>query len=148
MRNILIFIMLALFAYFLTSCRAKSYTTDIQKDSTSVNTVLKITPSQLNSLVIDEPCDSLGNIKPFFYTFKSGKAKTIVKTIHNKIYVEQNIDSIVDSEVTKYKSTLKDKNVRVEVPYIPRWAWYSITLNSLLLIWTFKKPLLKIITGL
>ena len=145
MKNLLIIIGLILLAILMTSCRSKKTTTDIQRDTIYKSEIIRITPSQLNSLVIESICDSLGQLKPFNYTFGSGKTKTIIKTLDNKIYIEQNIDSIVNSRLKEYKSSLKDREVIITKYKTPKLAWYSYALNILFLLWTFKTPLLKLI---
>jgi len=130
----------------MSSCRARVIKTDIQRDTIYKSTVLKITPKSLNELVVDNVCDSLGRLKTFSYTLGNDKVKTIVKTIHNKIYIEQNIDSIVDSKVNEYKSTLKDKVI--EIPVTPKWVWKLLVYAILATLWILRRPLIRLIKPL
>jgi len=146
-RNTIIFIILFLAALFiLFGCKAKRVTHTIYKtDTIKEHSVLKIQTPQLNSIRIDEVCDSLGNLKPITHTFNSGKVKTVFKTVDNTIYLEQNIDSIIDSEINKYKSSItKEKEVLIKYK-TPKWAWYSLIFSILATVWIFRKPLLRII---
>ena len=127
-------------------CKAKRVEHTIYKtDTIKTNTVLKIQTPQLNSIRIDEVCDSLGRVKPFKHTFTSGKVKTIFKTVDNTIYLEQNIDSIIDSEINKYKSSItKEKEVLIKYK-TPKWAWYTLIFSILSTVWIFRKPLIRLI---
>ena len=143
MKKLLIIILIA--SLFL-SCKSKKIVSEIIKtDTIYKEKVIKITPSRLNSLTVESPCDSLGKLKPFNYTLGSGNDKIIVKTLHNTIYVEQNLDSIKEVYEKEYRSKLDSNKKEIEVPYIPKWVWYSLVLNLLLLVWIFRNPLIRFI---
>jgi hypothetical protein len=128
----------------LFSCKTKKiYLTESKTDTVRIEKVVKFTPSQLNELVISEPCDSLGQLKSFSYTLGSGNDKLIVKTIDNKIYIEQNLDSI--KQIWE-KELIKSKEISekiVEIPTIPSYIYKiiitSLILNFILVIFTFRK---------
>jgi len=131
------------------SCRAKKeYTNTVTNDTIKINSIIKITPKQLNSLVIDQPCDSLGNLKPFSYTFGSGKNKTTLKAKNDTIYLEQNNDSIINSWKEEYRSSFKSKDKLVIKEVKRPFNLYSIILNIILAAWIFRKPLIRLIKPL
>ena len=137
---------LILLLLFLYSCGAKK----VIKETTKIDTiykseVIKITPPQLNGIKIESVCDSLGSLKTFNYTFSNGKVKTVLKTIKDTLYLETNIDSIVDSKLKEYNSSYENNKEVIKVPYIPKWVWYSLIFNILLLMWIFRKPLIRLI---
>jgi len=132
-------------ALLLSSCRAKVIKTEIQRDTIYKNKIVKITPPSVNEIKIENVCDSLGNLKEVRYITKQGKVKTIVKTLENTLYLQVNTDSIKDIVVSEYKSTLKDKQETIIKFKVPKWAWYSLLINAILLVWIFRKPLFKII---
>ena len=132
-------------ALLLSSCRAKVIKTEIQRDTIYKNKIVKITPPSVNEIKIENICDSLGNLKEVRYVTIQGKVKTIVKTLENTLYLQVNTDSIKDVAVSEYKSTLKDKQETIIKFRTPKWAWYSILINIILLVWIFRKPLFKII---
>lgn len=143
MRKLIIIILLA--SLFL-SCKSKKIVSEIIKTDTIYKSeIIKITPPQLNSIKIESICDSLGSLKQFNYTFSSGKVKTVLKTIKDTLYLESNVDSIVESKVKEYKSSFESNKKEINVPYIPKWVWYSLALNILLLVWLFRKPLIRLI---
>jgi len=132
----------------LFSCRAKKeyiHTTSI--DTIRIEKIIKITPAQLNSIKIDSPCDSLGNLKPFNYTFTSDKVKTTLKATNDTIYLEQNIDSLLDIREKEVRKSIKTKDKLIIKYKTPRWIWYSVLLNILLLLYISKRfiPFLKLL---
>jgi len=130
----------------LAGCKAKRIEHTIYKtDTIKTNTVLKITEPQITDLTIYKPCDSLGNLKPFKYSFGTGKTKTTLKAINDTIYLEQNIDSIVNSKIDTYKSSnVKETEIFIQYKN-KKLMYYSIILNVLLIGWIFRKPLFKLI---
>ncbi len=129
----------------LSSCKAKVIKTEIQRDTIYKNKIVKITPPSVNEIKIENVCDSLGNLKEVKYITKQGKVKTIVKTLENTLYLQIDTDSIKDVAVSEYKSTLKDKQETIIKFRVPKWAWYSLLINAILLAWIFRKPLFRII---
>lgn len=129
MRYILIFLII----FFLTGCKSKINTVEtVRIDTVIVTKVIKIQPQQLNGLSIASPCDSLGRLKPFNYSFGSGNTKTVLKSLNGTIYLEQNIDSIVSSEIETYKNSIsKDKQIIIKTK-TPKWAWWMLSINLLI----------------
>ena len=132
-------IIILIIALLLSSCRAKVIKTDIQRDTIYKSKIVKLTPPTANQIQIDNVCDSLGVLKPIKYINTQGKVRTIVKTLNNTLYLDVNTDSIKDVAVNEFKSTLKDKQETIIKYRVPKWAWYSLILNVLLLAWTFRK---------
>jgi hypothetical protein len=142
-KTIIIFTIILLFG-----CKAKIVTIETHTiDTIKVEKIIKFTPSQLNSLVINTPCDSLGNLKPFNYSFGTDNNKVSLKGKNNTIYLEQNLDSIKQVWVKEQNISVKTSDIVTKVPYIPKWCYYSLLINLLLLVWTFRKfiPILKFI---
>ena len=139
-KPIIIFIIIILIAISY-SCKAKINTVETHStDTIRIEKIVRITPAQINSLKIDSPCDSLGNLKPFFYTLYRGKDKLIVKTIDNNIYIEQNLDSIKEVWLKEQqKSTFTSDKMDI-IYKTPNWNWkiMLIMLIIILLLWKFK----------
>lgn len=130
----------------LFSCKSKKvYVETHSTDTIYKSEVIKITPSRLNKLVIDSPCDSLGNLNQFNYTLGTGNDKLTVKTINNTIYVEQNLDSIKESAIKEYKNSVKISETLVEIEVIPGWIWkylvISLGLNLIFTLYLFRKKI-------
>ena len=132
----------------LVGCKAKHTTTTVTKtDTIYKEKIVKITEPIINEVIIEQPCDSLGNLKPINYTTNAGKVKVVLKSIRDTLYLTTNVDSIVDSRIKDYKSSYKAEKIEiVKVKYKnKKIMWYSLLLNLLLLGWIFRKPLLKLI---
>ena len=145
-RNLIIVVFAVLLVVLLSGCRAKRIEHTIYKtDTIKTSSIIKITEPQLTDLTIDTPCDEFGNLKPFKYTFGTGRNKTTLKAVNDTIYLEQNIDSIVNSKIDTYKSSnVKETEIFIQYKN-KRLMWYSIILNGLLLGWIFRKPLFRLI---
>jgi hypothetical protein len=126
--------LIILLAFLLIGCKTKKNTVETHStDTIRIEKIIKITPAQLNSLTIDSPCDSLGNLKPFSYSFGSDKNKTTVKTLKNTIYIEQNLDSLksVWEKENKKSSFTSEK---VEIIYkTPNWNWKIMAIMALII---------------
>ena len=143
MKKIIIIILISCAFYGCKSAKVTKVST--KTDTIYKSEVLKITPPQLNSIKIESVCDSLGNLKPFNYTFTSNKVKTVLKSVKDTLYLTYNIDSIVDSRVEEFKSSIKDTSVE-EIKYIKRpFNLYSIFLNIILALFIFRKPIARLI---
>ena len=137
---ITIAILLVVLSALLTSCKTKKVFTEIIKtDTVKTTKIIRVTPAHLNELVIEQPCDSLGNLKPFYYKTATGKVTTIIQSKNDTVFVTQNIDSILEVREKQYKATYSSNNTRVEVPKIPKWVWYSLIFNILFILYIVKK---------
>ena len=130
----------------IISCKSKKpYVETHSTDTIYKSSVIKIQKPQLNSLVIENICDSLNVLKPFRYTFISNNVKGTLKSEYNTLKLDVNVDSIVNSKVNEYKSSIKtEKEVIIKEIKRP-FNLYSILLNVIFTLWIFKKPLLRLI---
>ena len=144
--NLIKFAIIIIVLIILCSCKAKRIEHTIYKTNTiKTSTVLKITKPQLTNLVIDEPCDSLGRLKPFIFTYGNDNDKKIVKSIDNKLVIFDDKKADTTKTVEKeHISTSVEKEVFIKYKN-KDIMWYSISLNLLLLAWIFRKPLLRLI---
>jgi len=122
------------------SCKSsKVYIETHSTDTIYKKEILKVTPSQLNTITVDEPCDKIGNVKPINYSIKTPKGSLNIKSDGNKIVIEEEKDSLVEKETVEKKVSVKTSD-KLEIKYrVPSWAWYSIIGNILLLAWIFKR---------
>jgi len=148
LQNAFLLIIAILLLILLYGCKAKRIEKTIYKtDTIKTSAVIKIRAPQLNKIEIERPCDSLGNLKPFKYTFGTGKNKTTLKAVNDTIYLEQNIDSIVNSKIDTYKaSSVKEKEILIQYK-TPKLFWYLLIYSILLTVWTLRKfiPYLKLL---
>ncbi len=119
--------LLVLIAISLFGCKAKTITIETHTtDTLRVEKIVRIIPAQLNSLVIDSPCDSLGNLKPFMYSFGTNNNKLSIKAKNNTIYVTQDLDSVKSVWEKEYKAKTSTSEI-VKIKYkTPVWVWKLI----------------------
>ena len=146
MKKVIVIILVLLISSMFYSCKSRKTVTEITKTDTIYKSeIIKITPAQLNTIKIESVCDSLGRLKSFNYTFTNGSVKTVLKTIKDTLYLESNVDSIVNSKVNEYKSSItKDKQVIIKEVKRPL-NWYLLIYSILASIWIFRKPLIRLI---
>ena len=135
-------IALIILALLLISCKTK-YITSVETKTDTITTVkvIKIDKPQLNEIIIENICDSLGQLKRINYISRGNNTKTSLKSSKNSLILSVNIDSIVNSELETYKSSLKTefKETIVEKRYIPKWVWYNLAISILLIGWIFRR---------
>lgn len=126
----------------LNSCGAKKTITEykekIVKDSIYITKDRVIVERVLDSIVIDSPCDSLGNLKPF-------KRTLIIPQGKIDLYSENgNINSNIDLKgyekvlekryqlmYEKKVSEIESKSVSYKTPL---WMWLTIILETIIII--------------
>jgi len=149
MKKIIIVIIALLVLSLLYSCKAKIVSVETHKTDTIYKSeIVKITNPQLNEIVLQSPCDSLGNIRPFIFKTTSDKVKTVIEAKDNYIYITQNLDSIKESAVKEYQSKTDTSEIVKVKTVLSEWFWYLLIYSGLATVWIFRKPLLKIVTGL
>jgi len=144
--TIVFFLFLAII--LLSGCRTKYKTIETTKNDTlRVEKIVKINVPQIQTVTIESPCDSLGNLKPINYINTTGKVKTSLRSVNNALLLEVNIDSIQEVWEKEYKSKSKTviQKEKVIVYKNRSWAWYSLIFNFLALGWIFRKPLIRLI---
>ena len=146
MKKVIVIILVLLISSLFYSCKSRKTVTEITKTDTIYKSeIIKITPAQLNTIKIESVCDSLGRLKSFNYTFTNGTIKTVLKTIKDTLYLESNVDSIVNSKVNEYKSSItKDKQVIIKEVKRPL-NWYLLIYSLIASIYILRKPLIRLI---
>lgn len=141
---------------------SKTETVTIIKDSISYKETVKldtiIIPADTLVTTFTIECDSITN-KPKIAKFKSNSKRlnqTITVGNNGQIIAKCVADSLIkviasiNKELNVYKDlayTKSDSNsTHTERKYIPKWVWYSLVLNILLLGWTFRKPIKYLFT--
>lgn len=136
---------LLLVLFFFNNCRTKKTVTEY-KDKIVHDTIIKnvtktVTKQIKDTILIEEPCDSIGNLKDFSRVIKNDKAKVEVSNNKGNIEVKINIDSLVNSKVEEFKKNYKSEVVIKEKEVVKfRTPWYmfvilgfSILLNIVLI---------------
>ena len=138
MRKI-IFILIIITIYGCVSKRVVTETKEIVKrDSIYIIKDRFITKQVNDTITIDKPCDSLGNLKSFDRVIKTNNVKITLKSVKGNIQATVNIDSIVNSRIVefkqKYKSKVEVKELEVIRYRTPLWVWIVIALESLVIL--------------
>lgn len=139
-----------LMIFFFSSCVSKQSISEVnnseKKDSTVIEKSIKIIPSIKETIIIEEPCDSLGNLKDFERKFKTPKSYFSVKPVNGKLQIIYKQDSLVNlvSSTTNNNWERKEKikivkEVRYKTNYkIILLLVISILVNVILLKTKFK----------
>ena len=109
-----IYLMLSI---ILIGCNAKKkvITKEVQKDSISTRSFEYVSQPINTQIVIDELCDSLGNVRPFKKAEISGNNSVKVNTKDNKLYLDllTGISQVKTDTIYEYK--YRDKVLTKEV---------------------------------
>ena len=123
----------------LNSCVAKKTITDIQKrikvDTIYKTKTIKEIERFTDTLVIDKPCDSLGNLKPFKQLIKTKQGNITLTGFNNQITQQIDLngykDVLEETYKTKYDSFVKNYNKEVVKYRIPLWVFIYIFASAL-----------------
>ena len=130
-----------LLLFFFTSCVSKKLVTDIQ-ERIKVDTIYKTKTIKeierfTDTLVIDKPCDSLGNLKPFKQLIKTKQGNITLTGFNNQITQQIDLngykDVLEETYKTKYDSFVKNYNKEVVKYRLPLWAWIYIAASALVI---------------
>lgn len=146
--TVLIFLTIILIMILTIGCKTQYKTIETHStDTLRIEKIIKINVPQIQTVTIESPCDSLGNLKPIDYTNTSGKVKTSLKNVNGNLVLEVNIDSIQEVWEKEYKSKnfTSDKKEKIIEYKHYKWAWYSLFANILFIGWFLRKPILKLI---
>ena len=144
--------LLIILIFLIVGCKAKQITTEkiiTKTDTIYKNKVETIEVPVNNTLVVEQPCDSTGVLRAFKQTFKT---KTVYVTIEGKdnvITANINLDSIKQSTIEEYKSSISTEKEVITVTKFKnkKVMWYSLGANIVLLMFIFRKfiPFLRFI---
>jgi hypothetical protein len=130
-----------LLLFFFTSCVSKKLVTDIQErikiDTIYKTKTIKEVERFTDTLVIDKPCDSLGNLKPFKQLIKTKQGNITLTGLNNQITQQIDLngykDVLEETYKTKYDSFVKNYNKEVVKYRIPLWVFIYITASALVI---------------
>ena len=126
----------------LFGCVAKKNSTEykeiIKRDSTYFKKDRIITPRVVDTLYVDNPCDTVtGSLKDFEKEIRTNNAKVVLKSVKGSIQVSVNIDSIVSSKITEFKQNYESETHKKDKAKVifrtPLWVWLLILLESLVI---------------
>jgi len=101
MRFIILFLL-------MVSCGSKKVITETEYITKTDTLIVKkdrfITKKVVDTLFVENPCDSLGVLKPFKNVLKTSNASITLESVNGNIEARINLDSIISSIESKYKT--------------------------------------------
>ena len=130
-----------LLLFFFTSCVSKKLITDIQErikvDTIYKTKTIKEVERFTDTLVIEKPCDSLGNLKPFKQLIKTKQGNITLTGLNNQITQQIDLngykDVLEETYKTKYDSFVKNYNKEVQIKIVPFWIWIYIVSSAFII---------------
>jgi hypothetical protein len=122
------------------SIKSSESSTVVKRDTIYIDTSKTVTLPLQTKVVIEELCDSVTGLpSDVNISSDSDLAALKIEIKDNKLEASINIDSIKQVAIREFRSTFdldhKDKLVVETVTVIPRWAWWSLGINALTLLW-------------
>ena len=128
----------------LSSCATKKVTTnktivEQSTDTVMIEKIREVIKPVKETIYIENPCDSLGNLKDFERVVQSQHGKITIKNEGGKIKADINLDSIVAGIEREYKSKMQSKSEVTEKVVVkekkPLWVYllivYSVMVTAL-----------------
>ena len=134
---------------FFNSCVAKKSTIEykelIVKDTVYKNVKETIVERFTDTLTIDKPCDSLGNLKPFTRSIKVSQGTVKLTGLNNVITAKIDLDGYKkrwEKEfISRYNSNKKTKEVEIVRYRYPIWLVISLIISVALNVVMLKSKL-------
>jgi hypothetical protein len=141
MKN-LIYLFGILFIIFLNSCRTKqvvtqTLTTTVHDTIRDVRTVEKFKYIQ-DTLVIENPCDSVGLLTTFYSKLSAPQGTVIIRSYKGKIQATVSLDSMKQVYEARYRSfvgkNVQNKEKLVVKNVIPVWIIMVVFFESMIIL--------------
>lgn len=100
-----------------------------------------------SEVIIEKPCDSLGNLNPIFANIGSGTNKSTISTLDGQLVIQQHLDSTSSVLESQYQAryerdsidlrrelVTEDIKIKEVVRYIYPWWFYPLIGVAILLI--------------
>jgi uncharacterized protein YktA (UPF0223 family) len=142
-----------LMVFFFTACVSKKSTVEyrdrVVTDTVIVKKNVEVIKSIRDTLIIEEPCDSLGNLANFNQVLKTPKTTIKLKSEEGRIVVDYEQDSIVVSDIV-VKDIRRDKDVQIIekeiIRYRSNWrVWLALIISLALNLFLLKDKIKSIL---
>ena len=140
---------LAILLLLLTIISCKTSKVETQKSIIKIDTfrtekIVHIYNSVRDTLIIENPCDSLGLLTRFYSKITIPQGKIIIRSYKGTIKATIDIDSIKNVFEKQYQSKLKEnENItfeRIVKEVIPKWAILTMIIQGVLIfVWVYFK---------
>lgn len=144
MTNKLAFLLLL---FTILSCKTSKVETQksiIKIDTFRTEKIVHIYNSVRDTLIIENPCDSLGLLTRFYSKITIPQGKIIIRSYKGSIKATIDIDSIKNIYEKQYQSKLKENEhitfERIVREVVPTWAILTMLIQGLLIsVWVYFK---------
>ena len=140
---------LAILLLLLTIISCKTSKVETQKSIIKIDTfrtekIVHIYNSVRDTLIIENPCDSLGLLTRFYSKITIPQGKIIIRSYKGTIKATIDIDSIKNVYEKQYQSKLKENEhitfERIVKEVIPTWAILTMIIQGVLIfVWVYFK---------
>lgn len=140
-------ITLVLLVFLASSCRSKKTITEFKEvvriDTLEIIKEREIVKRFTDTLTIESPCDSLGNLKPFKQVISTTQGKVSIQSNNGNITAKIDLKEHINEKFNERKVSVKENNEikkEVIIKYrIPLWIWLIIGLQSLVIFLLIKQ---------
>jgi hypothetical protein len=144
MTNKLAFLFLILTIISCKTSKVETQKSIIKVDTFRTEKIVHIYNSVKDTLIIENPCDSLGLLTRFYSKITIPQGKIIIRSYKGTIKATIDIDSIKNIYEKQYQSKLKEnENItfeRIVREVIPTWAILTIIIQGVLIfVWVYFK---------
>lgn len=123
-------------------CRSKKTVTEykdrVVKDTVFTTKTIKEVERFTDTLTIEQPCDSLGNLKPFKQLLKVKQGKISIQGINNVITAEIDLkgykNTLEQTYKTKYEKEIEKYKEENKIYVTPFYHWLIHILCALVII--------------
>jgi hypothetical protein len=142
--NKLAFLFLLLTIISCKTSKVETHKSIIKIDTFRTEKIVHIYNSVRDTLIIENPCDSLGLLTRFYSKITIPQGKIIIRSYKGTIKATIDIDSIKNVYEKQYQSKLKEnENItfeRIVREVIPTWAILTIIIQGVLIfVWVYFK---------
>lgn len=144
MKNKLAFLLLLLTIISCKTSKVETQKSIIKIDTFRTEKIVHIYNSVRDTLIIDNPCDSLGLLTRFYSKITIPQGKIIIRSYKGTIKATIDIDSIRNVYEKQYQSKLEEnENItfeRIVREVIPTWAILTMIIQGVLIfVWVYFK---------
>ena len=144
MTNKLAILLLLLIIISCKTSKVETQKSIIKIDTFRTEKIVHIYNSVRDTLIIENPCDSLGLLTRFYSKITIPQGKIIIRSYKGTIKATIDIDSIKNVFEKQYQSKLKENEhitfERIVKEVIPTWAILTMLIQGLLIsVWVYFK---------
>lgn len=144
MTNKLAFLFLILTIISCKTSKVETQKSIIKVDTFRTEKIVHIYNSVKDTLIIENPCDSLGLLTRFYSKITIPQGKIIIRSYKGTIKATIDIDSIKNIYEKQYQSKLEEnENItfeRIVREVIPTWAILTMIIQGVLIfVWVYFK---------